>query len=163
MTWETAADKRLRGCIGTLTPRHLHGGLREYALHSGTRDGRFPPIERAELTSLACKLSLLLSYERARDFLDWDISVHGVTIEFEDENEYGEASTRSATYLPGVVEEQGWSKEEALASLMRKAGYGGVASSDKLRSLAVTRYRSSAARVTYDEYVRERGLPSSVG
>ena len=86
-----------------------------------------------------------------------------MTIEFEDENEYGEASTRSATYLPGVVEEQGWSKEEALASLMRKAGYGGVTSSDKLRSLAVTRYRSSAARVTYDEYVRERGLPSSVG
>ena len=42
--------------------------------------------------------------------------------------------------------------------LMRKAGYRGVASSDALRALAVTRYRSSAARVTYDEYARERGV-----
>lgn len=35
VSWENISGDvaRLRGCIGSLTPRYLHGGLHEYALH----------------------------------------------------------------------------------------------------------------------------------
>ena len=44
VTWETSRESILRGCIGTLSPRRLRGGLAEYALLAGTRDSRFPPV-----------------------------------------------------------------------------------------------------------------------
>lgn len=34
VTWNIHAQKRLRGCIGTLEPRPLHAALRDYALTS---------------------------------------------------------------------------------------------------------------------------------
>ena len=64
VTWETSRESILRGCIGTLSPRRLRGGLAEYALLAGTRDSRFPPVTGvAELERLAVKISLLHSYE----------------------------------------------------------------------------------------------------
>lgn len=48
------------------------------------------------------------------------LHVHGIRISFvHDRQRY------SATYLPGVALEQGWTKAETLISLVRKAGYRG--------------------------------------
>ena len=172
MTWETTSPSardfsssssppRLRGCVGTLTPRRLRGALDEYALLAGVRDARFPPVASLpELRALACKVSLLAGYERAADWRDWDADVHGVTIEFEDPGAddgtrggaHDQPRSFGATYLPGVIREQGWSKEEAMESLARKAGFEGAVTEDVRRAMRVTRYRSSVARATYAEY-----------
>lgn len=52
--------------------------------------------------------------------MDWVLGTHGLRISFIHRGRrYG------ATYLPDVPVEQGWSKEETLESLMRKAGWDG--------------------------------------
>lgn len=56
--------------------------------------------------------------------MDWALGTHGIRISFVYRGRrYG------ATYLPDVAVEQGWTKEETVESLMRKAGWdGGVGS-----------------------------------
>jgi hypothetical protein len=52
--------------------------------------------------------------------MDWELGTHGLRISFIHRNRrYG------ATYLPDVAPEQGWTKEETVESLMRKAGWDG--------------------------------------
>lgn len=52
--------------------------------------------------------------------MDWELGRHGLRISFVYRNRrYG------ATYLPDVAVEQGWTKEETVESLMRKAGWDG--------------------------------------
>ena len=56
--------------------------------------------------------------------MDWTLGTHGLRISFTHHTRrYG------ATYLPDVAKEQGWTKEETLVSLMRKAGWNGGSSS----------------------------------
>lgn len=62
----------------------------------------------------------------------------------------------TATYLPDVALEQGWTHVEALDSAIRKAGYSPHRSSkisEEIRQSArVTRYQSKKVTVTYDEW-----------
>ncbi|KAF1775038.1 AMMECR1 protein [Phytophthora cactorum] len=59
----------------------------------------------------------------------------------------------SATYLPQVAREQGWTHVETVTSLMRKAGYRRSVSEAMLRTVKVTRYRSSIHKLTYQQYL----------
>jgi AMMECR1 domain-containing protein len=59
---------------------------------------------------------------------------------------------RSATFLPEVARHEQWSHVETIDALIAKAGYVGTISPELRISLAVTRYQSSAATLTYDEY-----------
>ncbi|GFF94255.1 uncharacterized protein CG5902 [Aspergillus udagawae] len=124
VTWNTLSKnghKSLRGCIGTFEAQELAEGLRAYALTSAFDDSRFTPIPQSLLPSLSCSLTLLGSFEPCTDALDWILGVHGIRISFIHRGRrYG------ATYLPDVAVEQGWTKEETLESLMRKAGWDGV-------------------------------------
>lgn len=52
---------RLRGCIGTLSPRPLSTSITEYALISALRDRRFDPIKLHEVPYLRVAVSLLVS------------------------------------------------------------------------------------------------------
>jgi len=146
VTWDATCPAggppRLRGCIGTLEPRPLRDGLRDYALTSALRDRRFAPIAAAELPSLHCTVSLLRAFEPAEAWNDWTIGTHGLTIAFEDPA-CGRA--RSATYLPAVAREQGWDHGTAFDSLVRKAGYAGTITSALRREVSVTRYQASTA------------------
>jgi len=54
----------------------LHG------TRSALRDRRFPPISAKELPSLRCTVSLLCAFEKAADWTDWTVGVHGLIIEF---------------------------------------------------------------------------------
>lgn len=40
---------------------------------SALRDRRFSPIQAKELPSLECTVSILINYETANDYLDWEV------------------------------------------------------------------------------------------
>uniref|UniRef100_A0A2P2JMH2 AMME syndrome candidateprotein 1 protein n=2 Tax=Rhizophora mucronata TaxID=61149 RepID=A0A2P2JMH2_RHIMU len=153
VTWKkvvNGGEPRLRGCIGTLEARWLINGFRDYALTSALRDRRFPPIQAKELPSLECTVSLLTDYETANHYLEWEIGKHGLIIEFADPNNN---TRRSATYLPEVAAHEGWTKVEAIDSLMRKAGYNGLITEVHRKSIRLTRYQSTLFTLTYSDYV----------
>lgn len=58
-----------------------------------------------------------------------------------------------ATYLPDVAKEQGWTKEEALVSLMRKAGWNGRKDEwRRVQGLEIVRYEGSKVALDYKEW-----------
>lgn len=92
-------------------------------------------------------VSILTDFEPAQDPLDWIIGIHGLRISF---TYHGRQL--GATYLPDVPPEQGWTKEETLQSLMRKAGWSGRKAEWHKVQLSVIRYKGTKAHVTYKEY-----------
>lgn len=48
-------------------------------------------------------VSILRNFEDGVDYLDWEVGVHGIRIEFHNEK----GNKRTATYLPDVAPEQG--------------------------------------------------------
>ncbi|KAI9002233.1 AMMECR1 domain-containing protein [Gaertneriomyces semiglobifer] len=166
VTWNTISrngSHRLRGCIGNFSPMPLHSGLREYALTSALRDRRFSPITAQELPKLSCAVSLLTDFEDADNYLDWEVGKHGIWIEFRNES----GSKRTATYLPDVAPEQGWTKEEAIESLLRKGGYMAPITDKLKKSIKLTRYQSSKTSATFGEFVafkkkQESGIPAFI-
>ena len=63
----------------------------------------------------------------------------------------------SATYLPEVAFEQGWTQERTVESLVRKAGFNGVISVDLLCEIKCVRYQSSKQKLTYSNYIAALG------
>ncbi|KAL9595668.1 MAG: hypothetical protein Q9219_006301 [cf. Caloplaca sp. 3 TL-2023] len=123
VTWNTLSargHKSLRGCIGTFEPQELSTGLENYALTAAFDDTRFSPIHSAELPTLANHVTLLHTFTPCAHPFDWSIGTHGLRISL---TYHGRRL--GATYLPDVAVEQGWSKEETIVSLMRKAGWTG--------------------------------------
>jgi uncharacterized protein (TIGR00296 family) len=117
-------------------------------VYSAFDDTRFNPISPRELHTLECAVTLLTNFEPASSPLDWDIGTHGLRVSFTHNNRrYG------ATYLPDVAKEQGWSKEETLVSLMRKAGWSGRKDDDwKKVELKVVRYQGKKVGLEYGEW-----------
>ncbi|KAG1672978.1 AMMECR1-like protein [Nymphon striatum] len=148
VTWKIGKDKRLRGCIGTFSAMNLHLGLREYAVTSAFKDSRFSPITRDEFGKLYVSVSILRHFEDGQDFLDWEIGLHGIRIEFYNEK----GNKKTATYLPEVAREQGWDRVQTIDSLLRKGGFKGSITTDVRRSLRLTRYQSEKLTVGYQEY-----------
>ncbi|KAJ1468304.1 AMMECR1 domain-containing protein, partial [Baffinella frigidus] len=114
VTWDMvdarnpARGANLRGCIGNLSAMDLHQGVVKYAWVSAFQDRRFSPISAAEVPSLQCSVTLLHNYEKASHCYDWQVGVHGMIIDFSIPG--GDAY--SATYLPSVCSDQGWTQEE---------------------------------------------------
>ncbi|CAH0476517.1 unnamed protein product [Peronospora belbahrii] len=137
--------------IGTLAPTSLRN-LRDFTLKSALRDSRFAPIGPQELQRLHCTVSLLVDFQDVESYDDWEIGTHGIIIKFSDlrGNEY------NATYLPQVAREQGWTHVETVTSLMRKAGYRHSITEAMLKTVRVTRYRSSIHKLTYQQYLSIR-------
>ncbi|KAI6078264.1 AMME syndrome candidate gene 1 protein [Aix galericulata] len=149
VTWKIGRDKRLRGCIGTFSAMNLHSGLREYTLTSALKDSRFPPMTRDELPRLFCSVSLLTNFEDVCDYMDWEVGVHGIRIEFINEK----GSKRTATYLPEVAKEQGWDHIQTIDSLLRKGGYKAPITNEFRKTIKLTRYRSEKMTMSYTEYL----------
>ncbi|VAH17451.1 unnamed protein product [Triticum turgidum subsp. durum] len=158
VTWKKAtngSEPRLRGCIGTLEPRQIVSGFKDYALTSALRDRRFSPIQSKELPYLECTVSILTEYETALNHLDWEVGKHGLIIEFTDPD-YN--VRRSGTYLPEVAAHEvlrylaGWTQLETIDSLMRKAGYNGTITESLRKKIRVTRYQSTLYTMHYGEY-----------
>lgn len=64
-----------------------------------------------------------------------------------------EPSFLTATYLPHVIPDQGWSKQQAIDSAIRKAGFNGRITQDIRNALSVRRYRSEKVERTWHDYV----------
>ena len=146
VTWKS--DNQLRGCIGTFEALNLHRGLRDYAIQSATEDSRFSPITSNELPNLNVSVSILTQFEEANDYLDWEIGVHGIKIEFTTER----GSKRSATFLPEVASEHGWDQLKTIDSLLRKGGFRGTITEDVRRSIRLTRYQSEKVKASWADY-----------
>jgi AmmeMemoRadiSam system protein B/AmmeMemoRadiSam system protein A len=106
--------KELRGCIGSILPfKPLYETVVENAIAAAVRDQRFEPLRSSELENLVIEISVLTvprpisSYEKIR------LGVDGVIL-----NKGG----RQAVFLPHVATEFGWTREEMLRELSRKAG-----------------------------------------
>ncbi|KAL7910947.1 AMMECR1 domain-containing protein [Trichoderma velutinum] len=155
VTWNTVDpdddDVSLRGCIGTFESQPLSEGIHEYALISALQDTRFHPISKRELPTLQAAVTLLTDFEEADDAHDWEIGTHGIRISFLDRGRrYG------ATYLPDVALEQGWTKDETLFSLIRKAGWMGSRSKWQELDVKVTRYQGKKVSLNYPEFKQWR-------
>ncbi|KAL2015817.1 hypothetical protein VTK56DRAFT_4733 [Thermocarpiscus australiensis] len=153
VTWNTVSprhgDRSLRGCIGTFEPQELDEGLAAYALISALQDTRFSPVTARELPSLEVAVTLLTDFEDAADAMDWELGTHGLRISF-----YYHGRRYGATYLPDVATEQGWTKEETVVSLMRKAGWMGRKERWTEVDLKVVRYQGKKESLLYGEYKR---------
>uniref|UniRef100_A0A8C6WCA9 AMMECR1 domain-containing protein n=1 Tax=Nannospalax galili TaxID=1026970 RepID=A0A8C6WCA9_NANGA len=139
VTWKTGWDKRLRGCIGTFSAMNLHSGLREYTLTS-------------ELPKLLCSVFLPTNFEDANDYLDWEVGVRGIRIEFINEK----GVKRTATYSPEVAKEQDWDQTQTTDSLLRKGGFTAPITSEFTKSIKLTRYRSEKVTISYAKYIASR-------
>lgn len=122
-------------------------GLKDYAITSALHDTRFSPITLAELPALEVAVTLLTDFEPCAEPLGWELGVHGIKISF-----YERHKRYSATYLPDVAVEQGWTKEETLESLVRKAGFNGRKTWRDVGDLQVVRYQGRKESVEYQEY-----------
>lgn len=110
-------------------------------------DTRFNPIATRELPSLECGVTLLTNFQPAADAMAWELGKHGLRISFTYHGRrYG------ATYLPDVAKEQGWTKEETIVSLMRKAGWSGRRDDWRKVDLNVITYEGSKATLAYAEW-----------
>jgi len=111
-------------------------------------DTRFTPIKLSELPSLAAAVTLLTNFTPALNPTDWELGTHGIRISFSHHGKrYG------ATYLPDVAVEQGWTKEQTIVSLMRKAGWvGRSADWRKVQDIRVVKYQGKKAGVSYREF-----------
>ncbi|XP_075389186.1 AMMECR1-like protein isoform X1 [Tenrec ecaudatus] len=152
VTWETGRDKRLRGCIGTFSAVNLHPGLREYSLTSALMDSRFPPMTREGLPELFCSVSLLTNFEVASNYLDWEVGVNGILIEFISEK----GIKYTATYLPEVAKEQDWDQIQTIDSLLRKGGFKAPITSEFRKTIKLARYRSEKVTISYAEFIASR-------
>lgn len=88
--------------------------------------------------------------------MDWTIGKHGIWIEF-----LLNGRKTTATYLPEVIPDQGWNKREALESLLHKGGARSI-TDDLFSTIRLTRYQSSKAYCTHEEYMeyaRHRPAP----
>ncbi|KAI1371300.1 AMMECR1 domain-containing protein [Hypoxylon crocopeplum] len=155
VTWNTVSSRSgntsLRGCIGTFEAQELDEGLSSYAITSAIHDMRFDPISKRELPSLEVAVTLLTDFEDCDDAMDWEVGTHGLRISFTDRGRrFG------ATYLPDVALEQGWTKDETLVSLMRKAGWSGRKDKWQAIDLKVVRYQGRKKSLLYPEYKQWR-------
>ena len=107
-----AEPGQLRGCIGHMqADRVLYSVVADMAVQAATCDPRFDSLTAGELADIAIEISVLSPLARAAiDKIE--IGVHGVVV-------FGDG--KKALLLPEVASRYGWSREELLTSLCRKA------------------------------------------
>ena len=104
----------LRGCMGRLeADLPLGQALRRMARCAAFEDPRFPALKAGELAQCEVEISLLGPVEPVSGPGELRLGEHGVTLD---------CAGRRAVFLPQVAPEQGWTLEETLSHLARKAG-----------------------------------------
>jgi AmmeMemoRadiSam system protein A len=105
---------QLRGCIGNLTSEgplcRLVGAM---ALQAALNDRRFSPVQLGEMSQIEIEISVLTPMQTVANPSEIVIGRDGVVLT---------KGSHTAVFLPQVALEQGWSREEMLDQLSRKAG-----------------------------------------
>jgi AmmeMemoRadiSam system protein B/AmmeMemoRadiSam system protein A len=105
---------RLRGCIGQPEPRFpLYYGTVRAAVDAAFHDARFDPVTALELDQLEVEVTVLSRRRPVESWRDIQVGTHGIVLEKGD---------KAALFLPQVATQYGWSIEETLTALARKAG-----------------------------------------
>jgi len=103
----------LRGCRGEIEAvRPLAQSVIDGAIAAALDDPRFPPVTAREVDGLSLEISILTPM-RTVAATEVEVPRHGVMIEFRG---------RRGLLLPQVAAEAGWSREQLLAGVCRKAG-----------------------------------------
>ncbi len=107
---------QLRGCIGNIVGEGpLSLTVRNMAVASATKDPRFSPVVKNELSEIDIEISVLSLPEKISDPNLVLPGIHGVIV--------SRGLGHEGVFLPQVATEQGWSREEFLSNLCaRKAG-----------------------------------------
>jgi len=104
----------LRGCIGSTHPRlPAHEAVVAAAIAAAFSDPRFPPLARDEISRLRVSVSVLTEMIPIREPEAIVAGRDGVVLLH---------AGRQAMFLPEVATTQGWTRDELLAQLARKAG-----------------------------------------
>jgi len=147
-------EQRLRGCKGTHSVLPLEEGLRHYALISAFDDKRFSMMKEEEVAFLSCSVSLLYDFEETNDCNDWEIGVHGLKIEFEDsKNKF-----RSATFLPNVMTQFGYTKRQTIKRLIEKSGSKDKLTKNLAAKIRTTRFKASEVKSHHEEWEKSANV-----
>lgn len=136
---------------------------------------------------MPCSVSLLTDFELCHSLYDWDLGTHGVYVQLSSSSSapfYPSTATPStsresyrslsslppfvapggtkgrplsATFLPDVPPEQGWSREATLDHAILKAGFRGAVDDAVRARCRVVRYQSRKVLVSYRDWVTSRG------
>ena len=114
-TFVTLKSKgELRGCIGSLAPvEPLYQSVHHNAINAAQEDPRFPPVQPAELPQIEIDVSILSPSRNIAFLEEFKLGRMGIILE---------KGMHRSVFLPEVAVEQGWTREETLAHLSRKAG-----------------------------------------
>jgi len=108
------AHDALRGCIGSTEPRHpAHEAVVRAAVAAAFDDPRFSPLTAPELPAVSLSVSALSAMTPLTTVEALVLGVHGVALQ---------AANGGAIFLPEVAPNHGWSRDELLRQLARKAG-----------------------------------------
>ncbi len=111
---EVAREGKLRGCVGQIFPvLPLRQAIVNAAVSAALHDNRFPRVEAAELARLEVEITLLSPPKAVASWREIKLGTHGIVID---------KAGRRAVFLPQVPGEEGWTIEETLTHLSRKAG-----------------------------------------
>lgn len=106
--------QQLRGCIGvTVAEKPLYQNVKEMALAAAFRDPRFSPLTEQELPHVRIEVSLLEEPHAIASPDEIRLNRDGIILT---------QGSASALFLPKVPQEFGWTKEETLRQLSKKAG-----------------------------------------
>ncbi len=104
----------LRGCIGNLgNPDPLAVSVRDYTINAASFDPRFPPVAVDELPEITIEISVMTPMQEIASYKLVRLGTDGVVIR---------SGGKGAVYLPQVATETGWSLDEFMGNLCRKAG-----------------------------------------
>jgi AmmeMemoRadiSam system protein A len=105
--------RALRGCVGQVTAKGpLAQAVMHMAVAAATQDPRFPSVSDEELQQLRIEISALTDMEPITvDRIE--VGRHGLLLRWRG---------RSGLLLPGVAVDHGWSHNDLLSGLCRKAG-----------------------------------------
>ena len=104
----------LRGCIGTIGPTQpLYLAVLDNGDNAARRDPRFRPVQASELEDLEVEVSVLSPPRPIDSWEEFRVGEQGIILS---------KDGRRAVFLPEVATEQGWTREQTLSYLARKAG-----------------------------------------
>jgi AmmeMemoRadiSam system protein B/AmmeMemoRadiSam system protein A len=105
---------RLRGCVGQVRPEYpLVEAVVRSAVSAALNDVRFDPVTGQELEDLTVEVTALEPIRPVGSWRNIELGRHGIVLE---------QQGRRALFLPQVPGEHGFSLEQTLAALSRKAG-----------------------------------------
>jgi AmmeMemoRadiSam system protein A len=109
-------DGKLRGCIGNfISDKPLHQLVQEMAVAAATRDPRFYPMKKKDLSRFDLEISVLSPLQKVSSIEDIQVGVHGL---------YIEKNFARGVLLPQVAVEYGWDRDTFLGQTCIKAGLG---------------------------------------